>query len=230
LRRTLGALPARRAYYPGAAERLAEMTAGHADAEALGPPGAAGEPPWTLLAGLDPAGDHACFRSEAFCGLLGETALEAESPLAFLERAVAFANTRLWGNLCATLLIHPSSLGEPGVRAGLAAAVEDLRYGTVTVNLWAAVGFGLSVTPWGAYPGNRATDIQSGSGVVHNTLMLERIEKTVIRGPFRSWPTPVWFASHRHPRALARRLTAYEAEPTPARLPGLLWYGLRGGF
>ena len=60
--------------------------------------------------------------------------------------------------------------------------VEDLRFGTVAINCWAAVGYGLVVTPWGAYPGRDVYDIQSGSGFVHNTLMFDRIQKTAAWG------------------------------------------------
>ena len=52
--------------------------------------------------------------------------------------------------------------------------MADLRYGTVSVNHWAAVGYGLVITPWGAFPGHTRPDIQSGTGSVHNTLMFDR--------------------------------------------------------
>lgn len=43
---------------------------------------------------------------------------------------------------------------------------------------------------WGAYPGHGPEDIQSGVGVVRNSLLIENAEKTVTRGP--------WDSSMRH--------------------------------
>jgi hypothetical protein len=37
----------------------------------------------------------------------------------------------------------------------------------------------------GAYPGNTSRDIQSGTGFVHNSFLLDYPEKTVYRQPFR---------------------------------------------
>lgn len=128
----------------------------------------------------------------------------------------------------ATLLVHPDALKAPGVGAALERAVADLRYGTVSINNWAAIGYGLVVAPWGAYPGHDIYDIQSGTGVVHNTLMLEGSEKTVIRSPFKMRPKPMWFPSHKTAHIVARRLTAFEASPSPLKLPGILAAALRG--
>ena len=50
----------------------------------------------------------------------------------------------------------------------------------MSINHWAAIGYGLVVTPWGAYPGHPPHDIQSGVGVVHNTLMFSRVEKGAV--------------------------------------------------
>jgi hypothetical protein len=106
--------------------------------------------------------------------------------------------------------------------------LADLRYGTVSVNHWAAVGYGLVVTPWGAFPGHTAQDIQSGVGVVHNTLMFSRVQKTVVRAPFRVWPKPVWFATHRTAHRLTPKLSEFEAAPSMAKLAGILPLAMRG--
>lgn len=39
---------------------------------------------------------------------------------------------------------------------------------------------------WGPYPGHTATDIQSGVGVVRNSLLIENAEKTVAWGRWGS--------------------------------------------
>ncbi len=84
------------------------------------------------------------------------------------------------------------------------------------------------MTPWGAFPGHTPDDIQSGTGVVHNTLMFSRPQKTVVRAPFRVFPKPVWFATHRTAHRLTPKLAAFEAAPSPAKLPGILSLAVLG--
>ena len=98
----------------------------------------------------------------------------------------------------------------------------------MAINHWAATGYALVVTPWGAYPGHPPHDIQSGTGVVHNTLMFSRIEKGVVRAPFTVWPKPPWFATHRTGNDLGRRLTRFEADPAVWKLPGVFSLAIRG--
>ena len=228
MRRVLAATPTREAWYPGADERMERFLAAHPEGERYGEP-AEGDLPWVLLPDLDPAdGDDIAFRTEAFCSLFGETALEAPSAASFLERAVEFCNDTLWGTLNVTLVVHPDSLDDPVTRRAFEAAVADLRYGTVSVNHWAAVGYGLAITPWGAFPGHTPDDIQSGVGVVHNTLLFDKVEKTVVRSPFRATPKPPWFVSHKTAAPLAEDLTDFESEPSPFQLPSIFWKALRG--
>ena len=75
----------------------------------------------------------------------------------------------------------PRPVSEARMAAALDRAIQALAYGTVAINGWAALGYGLVVTPWGAFPGSDAADIQSGVGFVHATLMLSRAERTVVR-------------------------------------------------
>ncbi len=228
VRRQLSRVPVRKAYYPGAGDRHAAFLAAHPEAETFGS-AVDGELPWTLIPGLEPdAEDEICFHTEAFCGLTSETVLAAESPAEFIARAVELTNNTLWGTLNATLLVHPKSMKDPQVARAVDRAISDLRYGTVAINCWAAVGYGLVVTPWGAYPGQDAYDIQSGSGIVHNTMMFDRIQKSVVRAPFRMSPKPPWFPSHRTAYQMSRKLTDFEADPAPWKLPGIFWEALRG--
>ena len=81
-------------------------------------------------------------------------------------------------------------------------AVADLRYGSIGVNVWHALSFAMGSTSWGAYPGHARTDIQSGTGVVGNTAMFDRPQKSIVRGPFRARPKP---SVVRHGRRLLRR-------------------------
>jgi hypothetical protein len=107
-------------------------------------------------------------------------------------------------------------------------AVADLRYGTVSLNQWSAAGYALGVTPWGAFAGSDLFDVQSGVGVVHNTLMFSRVQKTVFRGPFRAWPTPPWFVTCRTAQLVGQRITDFEAGPSVWKLLGVMAAALRG--
>ncbi|HSS76401.1 MAG TPA: aldehyde dehydrogenase family protein, partial [Thermoanaerobaculia bacterium] len=228
-REGLAQVPVRKAYYPGAVDRFETFLAAHPEtAETFG--SRSGDKlPWVLIPGLDPAKrDDVCFTTEAFCGIFGETALEATTVPEYVDKAVAFCNDTLWGTLNVTLIVHPESLKDPDVARAVDRAIANLRYGTVSINHWAAVGYGLVVTPWGGFPGSTAQDIQSGTGWVHNTLMFDRIQKTVVRAPFRVFPKPVWFATHKTANLLAPKLSQFEAAPSLAKLPGILSLAMRG--
>jgi hypothetical protein len=114
------------------------------------------------------------------------------------------------------------------VRDAVERAVKDLRYGSVSINHWSAISYALGVTTWGAYPGHTPDDIQSGAGVVHNTLMFSRPEKSVARAPFRVWPTPPWFVTNRAAAALGPKLARFEAAPSAWKAVGILAAALRG--
>lgn len=229
IRWVLAQVPLRTAYYPGAIERQQAFVAAHPGAEQIGIP-AEQQLPWTLIAGVSPENkDDICFTTEAFCSVFAETMLPAASVPEYIDRAVAFVNETLYGTLNATILVHPSSLKEPAVAEAVERAVANLRYGSVGLNYWGGTSFVLGVTTWGAFPGHQLYDIQSGTGVVHNTLMFSRSQKNVLRGPFRSMVTPPWFATReRAASKLFPKLVDFEAAPSPWKVPGILWAGVRG--
>ena len=224
VRGALARTPNRDPYYPGAADRHDAFCRAHPQAETFGD----GEVPWTMITGLDPElEEDICFTTEAFCGTFGEVPLPEEDPVAYLKHAVEFCNERLWGTLCATILVHPKSLREPRVAAAVDQAVADLRYGSVAVNVSHALSFAATATTWGAYPGHSLEDIQSGRGVVANTLMFSRPEKSVIHGKWRSSPKPPWFPSSRAAVPVSRRMTEFEAAPAWRKLPGIIAAAIR---
>ena len=96
------------------------------------------------------------------------------------------------------------------------------------LNQWSAAGYALGVAPWGAFAGSDLFDVQSGVGVVHNTLMFSRVQKTVFRAPFRAWPTPPWFVTCRTARLVGQRITGFEAGPSISKLLGVMAAVLRG--
>ena len=112
--------------------------------------------PWMLIPGVDPEKrDDICFTTEAFCGVCGETGLQAASVPEYIDKAVAFCNDTIWGTLNVTLIVHPESLKNPEIKNAVERAIANLRYGTVAVNHWAAIGFGLVATPGGRSPAIR---------------------------------------------------------------------------
>ena len=228
LSRALKDVPLRKAYYPGAAERFRTFTEGKTEVISFGAP-AQDELPWTLITGLDPENSREpLFMDEAFCPVLGETAVGASDAVDFLDKAVDFANTRLWGTLSATLIVHPKTMKDPGTAEAVERAITRLRYGTVCLNAFPGMSFVFGTPPWGAYPGSGLADIQSGSGWVHNTAMLEGIEKVVVRFPLTSFPKPAYFPNHRTVHTMVRRLMELEENGSWSKLPAVVLAALRG--
>ena len=215
-------IPARQAYYPGAAKRFETFTSARSNVSRIG--GRDDGLPWALIHDLDSENlREICFSSEAFCSLMGETQLKGNTVEQYLSNAVEFANSGLWGSLNVTLIAKPTSIGKnSAVAAAFEQAIADLRFGTVAVNHWAGLNIGLGCTTWGAFPGHPPHDIQSGTGVVHNTYMFDRPQKTVLRGPFRTFPkTPVWFANHAKTHKVGPALFKFECSPSWFRLPAV---------
>jgi acyl-CoA reductase-like NAD-dependent aldehyde dehydrogenase len=212
--------PPRYAYYPGAAERFAEFSGGGNG------PDDQGRLPWVLRRGVDRESEPHLFERESFVCATGETAIDADSPEEFLDRAVQFMNDRTWGALAAGLTV-PDSLRKKNA-AGLAAAVGRLRFGAVGINQWPGLAFALMSPPWGAYPGADLSSVQSGMGFVHNTYLLDRPQKTVLHAPLSLFPKPVWFSTHRRPEAVAWKLFALYCRPSLLKIPGVLSQALRG--
>ncbi len=225
--RGMAATPARVPWYPGAEKRYHRLLDGRPDVRrsAAAPPDAL---PWALVTGVDPQQDDELFRTEAFCAVLAETSVGSEDPIEYLERAVTFANERLPGTLSANVLVHPATLADPTIALAFERALRRLRYGTVAVNTWTGYGFGFGTTPWGGFPGQPLSDVRSGRGFVHNTLMLEGVEKTVIRHPVTHPMKSLYFPTHRTPHELVPRLIRLEARRAWSELPGIVAAALRG--
>lgn len=179
-------------------------------------------------AGDDP---KALETTEYFAPVLGVVELPGTGKT-FLDAAVTHANNNLTGTLGANIIVDPGA--ETALGAGLEAAVAALRYGTVAVNTWTALGFAAPTLSWGAFPGGTLADAPSGIGVVHNALLLDHIERSVVRGPFRPFPRsltggrfsalpkPPWFVSARTAAAVSEGLAAYRADGRISRLPLVL--------
>jgi hypothetical protein len=111
---------------------------------------------------------------------------------------------------------------DPQVAAAVERGISKLRYGTVGVNYWAGVGFAIGVTTWGAFPGHTLDNIRSGTGAVHNALMFDKPEKSVIRAKFMLQPIPPWFITRaRIAPTVFRKLADLEYRPSPFQVPSI---------
>ncbi len=227
IQKTCSAVEPRKAYYPGAEDRWKTLTKNRRNAISIGKP-AIGTLPWTFITGLDANDDEVLFREEAFCSVFADVQVGSQNPIEFLEKAVAFCNNKLWGNLNATIIVHPKTLRDPSVKAVFEQAICKLKYGTVAINTFPGISFVLASSPWGAYPSSTQKDIQSGNGFVHNTAMLEGIEKAVIRAPLTVFPKPAWLTSHRKANVVTRRIVAMEENASWTKVPGIVWAAMQG--
>lgn len=178
-----------------------------------------------------PSDAHALETTEYFSPVLGVVALRGTGQ-EFLDNAVAHANERLVGTLGANVLIDPET--QRALGDGFESALADLRYGTVAVNAWTAFGFLTPTATWGAFPGGTLDDAPSGMGVVHNALLLDHVERTVVRGPFRPFPRsassavrgyglsvlpkPPWFVTSRTGAAVCEGFTRFRIDGNPAKM------------
>lgn len=226
LRQALERATDRLAYYPGARERWERFTANRRGTNFGGK--ASGSLPWTLVTGLEPeAKSEPLFAEESFAPIIVETAVGSSDPGEFLDQAVEFANNRLWGTLSAGLVVHPKSMKDGTTAAAVERAIARLRYGAVTVNAWSGLLFAFCTPPWGAHPSSTAADIQSGAGWVHNTPMIEGIEKAVLRHPLVMMPKPAYSLSHRSAHQLMPRMTAMEEQASWMKVPAILAAAIR---
>ncbi len=230
IRQILAKTPQRQAYYPGAQERYQKIRQHYPQAEVITSPADRTEAqpviPWTLIPQIPDQPAELFLEQEVFCGILGILEVAAQTPADFFPAMVNCLNQRIQGTLGCNILIDPRT--EKQYQAEFDQAVSQLEYGTITINLWAAVGFSLGVTPWGAFPKHTLKEAGSGLGFVHNTYLFDYPQKAVIHAPFRITPTPAWFVDHRNLLNLSKALLRFYARPSLGTITGLIWAGLQG--
>jgi hypothetical protein len=224
IREELAKYPNRKAYYPGAYNIHEDFVDAHPEALLLGETKSS-QLPWTLIPDLDPSvKNDICFRREGFGGITGEVALEGKDIQEYLSTAVEFANSTLWGSLCAILIVHPKSIMDPTIAAAVERAITELRYGTIAINMLAFYSSYFMVCPWGAIPGHDIYDIQSGIGRNFNFSMLHGVEKVVVRAPFKRIDPLTIRAKRAH--VFAEKLTFFEVRPSWFKLVDLLIHAI----
>jgi aldehyde dehydrogenase (NAD(P)+) len=177
------------------------------------------------------------FSTEAFASFLAVVRLAGDTET-YLRDAVAFANDRLWGTLGGNLIVHPATMRKH--RDAFDRVVADMRYGCVGVNAWTGVGFLTCQTPWGAYPGHTLNDIRSGIGVVHNTYLFSRSQKSVVYAPFAPFPRslfgygsallpkPPWFVTNRNQLKIGLALCDFEVTTSPITMAKIAALAMTG--
>ncbi|REJ07345.1 aldehyde dehydrogenase family protein [Microbacterium bovistercoris] len=216
LRRAYAAAPDRPIWYPNSDARMSQAAGDYPDALQLAD---------RLLIEIDGDDDPTALENtEYFAPVLGVEELPGLGQ-DFLDGAVAHANEKLQGTLGANVIIDPAT--EKSLGSGFGRAIAALHYGSIAVNTWTAFGFITPTMTWGAFPGNTIQDVGSGLGVVHNALLLDGVERSVVRGPFRPFPRslpfvngggrvtilpkPPWFVSARTAATVSEGLTRFRA-------------------
>ncbi len=185
-----------------------------------------GKMPWTVLEGVGTGPEEFALKNEPWAGILSFVRVDATSAADFLPAATEFANERCWGTLSVNVIIDPRT--EKANQAAFDQAIADLRYGAIAINAWTGLNYGLVNATWGAFPGHPLDNIESGQGVVHNGLLIDHPQKTVLRVPFIMAPTPAWFTDHKNNYELGRRMTAFEAAPSWFKVPGVAIAAIKG--
>lgn len=228
VRRVMESVAPREPWYPGSQNKIGGARASYPDAE---------EHRGRLLVEVTDQGSQDLLTTEYFAPVLGHVSLPGTGA-AFLGAAVAFAETRLDGSLGASLIIKPADRRRMG--AAFEEKIAGLRYGTIGINAWSALGFLAHGVPWGAFPGSTIENVGSGIGVVHNSYLLADTERTVITGPFRpfprSWargefamsPKPAWFVTAKTGAETGELLTKFATAPRWRRVPRIVISALRG--
>ena len=240
LEATLAASAPRPIYYPGARARLAEFQeaiAGQAITDR-----ARAQFESANQCGIFPFQAGANYMAETFevfAPALAVTELSLPDEESFLIDAIRYANQNLAGTLGANILIHPKTLRKIG-RRRFDEIIADLRYGAISINSWSGLGFLLPHASWGAFPGNTLDNVQSGIGVVHNAMLFDRPQRTVVEAPFTPFPRnllslrftllprPPWFITNRRANVLGRLLTRFQAQPSFRKLFAIFANALRG--
>ena len=226
VREKLTATPTRHAYYPTAQRTFDTFTERYPNAEQLGDGAAPGVMPWTILGTFDGGSEEYAFQHEPWAGIFSFVEVDGTSAADFLDHAVPFANDACWGTLSINMMVDPRT--EKGLGDRLDQAVADLRYGAIAINCWSGLNYGLVNATWGAFPGHPLDNIESGQGVVHNGLLLDHPQKSVVKAPFVMAPTPAWFTDHKNNLGLGRRMVQFELAPSWFGVPGVAMQALKG--
>ena len=200
LQRELAALPARVPFHGSVAEHFALATGLPVRALALAP---------TLCADRDERRHGDLCGRELFAPVLREFPRPGNEVVAFAHSAAQFVRERCFGALSAYVFAPPRGLRT--VTAAMAQLIDSLPHGTIAINTWTGLGYGLGTTPWGV---PKHSDLAHGSGWTRNVSGLLHPHRVVIEAPFRPHPLPPWLPQHRRAAATMRALTLHTLRPS----------------
>ena len=144
----------------------------------------------------------------------------------YVKKATDYCNNELWGNLGVSVIIkdHNNKFNKHITNS----YIENLRYGTIAINEWAAIGYIIPQLPWGGFPGNKDNDIQSGQSFVHNSMLFESPLKGIVETKFRisRLIDPPWFITNKKSRRLFMNLTYFQINNTKINLIKLIFSAL----
>ena len=225
----------RQLYYPGADERMREFENHAKDLKKFGRQ----ENPACVVASHSKTKQDWFNKFEIFAPAMSIHEIDDIDTRAYLNKAINFSNDELHGTLGANILIHPSTIKDIG-KENFESIIARLNYGCIAINAWTGLGFLLVQTPWGAFPGHKLDDVQSGLGFVHNSFMLDSCERTIISAPFRPFPRnllsgnfsllprPPWFITNTRQHKLGKLLTSFQHKPGWKKLPRIFFNALLG--
>ena len=225
LRDAYARAPRRPVWYPGSPAKLESAQAAYPGAEWLCDRTRA-------LVTIGPDDDATALETtEYFAPVLGVVELPGLGQ-EFLDTAVGHANEKLSGTLGANILIDPAT--QRALGDGFERAVADLRYGSIAINAWTAFTFLTPTVAWGAFPGNPLDAIGSGTGIVHNAMLVDAVERSITRGPFRPFPRaiaggertvlpkPPWFVTSRTGARVSEGFARFQMDRNWLKLLGTL--------
>ena len=161
-------------------------------------------------------------KNEVWSSTLFFKYLEHDNDLDYVNKAISYVNQDVWGNLGVAVLIKKHDSKK--VKDITKNYVDNLKYGTIAINEWPALGFIIPTMPWGGYPGNKDSDIQSGQGYVHNAYFFESPLKGVLYSKFKlPIVDPVWFTSNKKGSKVFKYLTYYQIENSKINLIKLIF-------
>jgi aldehyde dehydrogenase (NAD(P)+) len=232
IRNVMAGIPDRPQYYPGSAERTSRAADGAEYAERFGAGGRR-----TLVNRVDAESASQWFTHEIFGPTLAVTRLPGSDVPTYLANATKFANEELTGTLAAHIIVDPKTHRHNA--QAIETSISNLRYGTVCINVWAGAAYFMSRCAWGAAPGHTRTDIGSGIGFVHNSLMFDAPQKSVVRGPFAPSPRTffkrdphigpkmIYMVTNKQAHVMGEKLIGYMDKPSKAKLAGIALSAVR---
>ena len=135
--------------------------------------------------------------------------LPGDTVEAFAARATAFLRETVFGSLAAYVFVPPRARHTD--RTAIERTIEALPHGTIAVNCWAGLGYGLGDTPWGV-PAGRPW--QHGAGWTRGTTCLPDVRRVVVEAPLRPIPQPPWLRRGDAGATVLRALTHFHLAPS----------------